>query len=99
MVKLKLIELYARYTPPQYSIKPIQKSKVKSQNLKSKLKNNNNIAIEQYNNPLKKQKLSQSKLNSPKFKLYIKLLALFPQIKLVGLSGSISMMNAGKMMI
>lgn len=37
---------------------------------------------------------SKKKLNNWRFKLYIKLLSFFPQIKLVGLSGSISMMNA-----
>lgn len=38
--------------------------------------------------------ISQNKLNSPRFKLYIKLISLFPQIKLVGLSGTLAMMNA-----
>lgn len=41
-----------------------------------------------------KVKISQKKLNNWRFKLYIKLLSFFPQIKLIGLSGSISMMNA-----
>jgi len=39
-------------------------------------------------------KNSKKKLNNLRFRLYIKLISLFPQIKLVGLSGSISMMNA-----
>lgn len=41
-----------------------------------------------------KIKTSQKKLNYWRFRVYIKLISLFPQIKLVGLSGSISMMNA-----
>jgi len=41
-----------------------------------------------------KYKISKKKLENWKFKTYIKLLSLAPQIKLVGLSGSISMMNA-----
>ena len=39
-------------------------------------------------------KNSKKKLNNLRFRLYIRLISLFPQIKLVGLSGSISMMNA-----
>lgn len=41
-----------------------------------------------------KIKISQKKLNNLRFRVYIRLISLFPQIKLVGLSGSISMMNA-----
>ncbi|MEK7523169.1 MAG: hypothetical protein AAB569_06295 [Patescibacteria group bacterium] len=41
-----------------------------------------------------KYQISKKKLENWKFKTYIKLLSLTPQIKLVGLSGSISMMNA-----
>jgi len=39
-------------------------------------------------------KNSKIKLNNWRFRAYIKLISLFSQIKLVGLSGSISMMNA-----
>ena len=38
--------------------------------------------------------ISKNKLKNWKFKAYVKLISLFPQIKLVGLSGSISMMSA-----
>lgn len=41
-----------------------------------------------------KIKNSEKKLNNWRFRLYIKLISLFSQIKLVGLSGSISMMSA-----
>ncbi len=41
-----------------------------------------------------KIKNSNQKLNNWRFRLYIRLISLFSQIKLVGLSGSISMMNA-----
>lgn len=50
---------------------------------KSKLKNQKS-----------KVKISETKLKNWRFRLYIKLISLIPQIKLVGLSGSISMMNA-----
>ena len=42
-----------------------------------------------------KYDISKKKLDSWRYRMYIKLLSFFPQIKLVGLSGSISMMNAG----
>lgn len=41
-----------------------------------------------------RNEISKKKLNSLKYRAYLKLISLFPQIKLVGLSGSISMMNA-----
>ncbi len=44
---------------------------------------------------LTKRKISKRKLENWRFRMYLKLISLFPQIKLVGLSGSISMMNAG----
>jgi len=43
-----------------------------------------------------RRKISKRKLQNWRYRSYIKLLSLFPQIKLVGLSGSISMMNADK---
>lgn len=43
-----------------------------------------------------KIKNSKQKLNNWRFRLFLRLLSLFPQIKLIGLSGSISMMNADK---
>ena len=43
---------------------------------------------------ISKFETSLKKLNNWRFRAYIKLISLFPQIKLVGLSGSISMMNA-----
>jgi len=47
-----------------------------------------------YKNYLIRQTNSIKKLSGERFKTYIKLLRFFPQIKLVGLSGSISMLNA-----
>lgn len=41
-----------------------------------------------------KYQISKRKLQNWRYRSYIKLLSLFPQIKLVGLSGSIAMMNA-----
>jgi len=43
-----------------------------------------------------KIKNSEKKLNNWRFRAYKRLIYLFPQIKLVGLSGSVSMMNANK---
>ncbi len=40
-----------------------------------------------------KYQISKKKLNSWRFKIYIKTLSIFPQIKLIGLSGSIAMMS------
>ena len=42
----------------------------------------------------KKYQISKNKLQNLRFKTYIKILSTFSQIKLVGLSGSIAMMNA-----
>ncbi|MCS6956716.1 MAG: hypothetical protein NZM02_02620, partial [Patescibacteria group bacterium] len=42
----------------------------------------------------KKYEISKRKLKNLRFRLYIKLLSFFPQIKFVGLSGSLAMMSA-----
>lgn len=48
-----------------------------------------------YINDLERRKIiSQGKLDNWRFRLYLKLISYLPQIKLVGLSGSISMFNA-----
>ena len=78
-----------RYTLPEYGIKKYQISNIKNQRLK-----NSNETMEQWNNFNKRYETSKNKLSSLKFEFYIKLLSLFPQIKLVGLSGSMAMMNA-----
>jgi hypothetical protein len=90
--KLKNIIEAKKNTPLEYRVLS-QKSKIKNQKFNSKVKSNNET-MKQWNNLIKKKQISKTKLNSWKFKLYIKFLALFPQIKLVGLSGSIAMMNA-----
>jgi len=61
----------------------IKKSKIKNQKLK----------IKKYN---ERHFFSQKKLQNWRFRLYVKLLSFFPQIKLIGLSGSLAMMNANK---
>ncbi len=73
-----------RYTVGEYGIK------------KSKIKNQKSKIIQQFTDFEERVRESGRKLSSWRFKLYIKLLSFFPQIKLVGLSGSISMMNAKK---
>jgi len=42
----------------------------------------------------KRKQISKRKLQNWRYRIYIKLLSIFPQIKLVGLSGSIAMKNA-----
>ncbi|OGK40562.1 hypothetical protein A3A74_00340 [Candidatus Roizmanbacteria bacterium RIFCSPLOWO2_01_FULL_35_13] len=56
------------------------------------IKNNNQQST--INNYLKRQQISINKLSSWKFNLYVKLLSLVPSVKLVGLSGSVAMLNA-----
>lgn len=43
-----------------------------------------------------RRQISKSKLANWKFRAYLRLISLLPQVKLVGLSGSISMLNAKK---
>lgn len=43
-----------------------------------------------------KKEISKNKLRNSRFRAYLQLISLFPQIRLVGFSGSISMMNATK---
>jgi len=76
-----------RYTVGEY--------RIKISNIKYQISKNSNAAMKQCNNFIKRFNNSQKKLRSWRFRLYIKLLSLFPQIKLVGLSGSMAMMNAG----
>ena len=75
-----------------YTFLPIKTTKIK---LKGKLK----YSIGEYS--MKKCQMStvkcqNSKNKLRKIRLYIKLLAKFPQIKLIGLSGTVAMMNAKK---
>jgi len=73
-----------KYTVGEYSTHR-QAGKFKIQNLKFK--------IEKYN---QKYLFSQEKLQNWRFRLYVRILSFFPQIKLIGLSGSLAMMNALK---
>lgn len=85
---------FKKYTPPQYSI---------TRHLQAKSKNNN-VAMKpfskaqgkQFNKWKKKYEFSQQKLHNLRFRIYIKLLSLFPQIQLIGLSGSVAMMNVNE---
>jgi predicted nucleotidyltransferase len=54
---------------------------------------NLNLKIKKYN---KRYLFSQKKLQNWRLKLYLKILSFFPQIKLIGFSGSLAMMNAEK---
>jgi len=62
----------------------------KASNFKSQI---SKLKTEKYN---EKYLFSQKKLQNWRFRLYIKILSFFPQIKLVGLSGSLAMMSADK---
>ena len=53
-------------------------------------------SIKQIKSSKLKIKISNKKLKNWRFRLYVKLISFFTQIKLVGLSGSISMMNANE---
>jgi len=79
----KLIKYSGRYTLPEYGIKG------------AKIINKND-AMEQWNKLNKRQLISHKKLQRISFRLYLKLISFFPQIKLVGLSGTLAMMNANK---
>jgi len=59
----------------------------KASNLKSQI---SKLKTEKYN---QKYLFSQKKLENWRVRLYLKILSFFPQIKLVGLSGSLAMMN------
>ena len=67
-------------------------------NCKLKIENCDRYTVGEYSKKISdiKYQISKKKLRNLRFRLYIKLVSLFPQIKLVGLSGSISMMNAGE---
>lgn len=94
-----------RYTLGEYSIKSqilnllpayLSTGKTGRQGKSQNYKKIKKFTITQFNNFKKRYIESEKKLKYWKFRLYIKLLSLFPQIKLVGLSGSIAMMNADK---
>jgi predicted nucleotidyltransferase len=74
-----------RYTVGEYGIE-IKNSKLKIQNYIDKRR-----LIDLYR---KKQVIALKKLRQWRFRVYLKLLSLLPQIKLVGLSGSLAMQNA-----
>ncbi|MBI5126909.1 hypothetical protein HZA76_00425 [Candidatus Roizmanbacteria bacterium] len=72
--------------------------KISKKQLKNLIEANKYTVGEYSKNKVKSQKskvkISRKKLDNWRFRTYIWLISLFPQIKLVGLSGSISMMNA-----
>lgn len=70
-------------------------SKISKKRLK-KIYEYKKYTLPQYRIISNNQSVSKKKLNNWRLKLYIKIISLFSQIKLVGLSGSISMMNAKK---
>jgi len=83
--KLKNLNNVTRYT-----LYVILKNTVGEYGKKLKIKNEK-IKIEKYN---ERYFFSQKKLENWRFRAYVKILSFFPQIKLIGLSGSLAMMNA-----
>lgn len=76
-----------RYTIGEYGIRRIK-------NQKPEIKNYPLNSLHWAANSKKRYEISKKKLSNSHFRFYIKLLSFFPQIKLIGLSGSIAMMNA-----
>lgn len=76
----------------RYTLHVTHNDTVGEYGIKFKIKNSN-LKIKKYN---ERYFFSQKKLQNWRFRLYVKLLSFFPQIKLIGLSGSLAMMNANK---
>jgi predicted nucleotidyltransferase len=76
----------------RYTLYVILKDTVGEYSKKFKIQNLN-LKIKKYN---KRYLFSQKKLQNWRLKLYLKILSFFPQIKLIGFSGSLAMMNADK---
>ena len=74
----------------RYMLHVVLKGTVGEYGIKLKIKNEK-LKIERYN---KRYFFSQKKLGNWRFRAYVKILSFFPQIKLIGLSGSLAMMNA-----
>ncbi|MFA6016855.1 MAG: hypothetical protein WC744_02105 [Patescibacteria group bacterium] len=91
---LKVIKYFAvfAYQPTSNEIYSFLEYKISRSSFEKELKKLPKYTPPQYS--IKRIKNSKKKLENWRFRAYIKLISLFPQIKLVGLSGSISMMNA-----
>jgi len=76
----------------RYMLQVTSKDTVGEYSKKFKIQNLN-LKIKKYN---KRYLFSQKKLQNWRLKLYLKILSFFPQIKLIGFSGSLAMMNADK---
>ena len=76
----------------RYMLQVTSKDTVGEYGKKLKIKNEK-IKIEKYN---ERYLFSQKKLETWRVRLYLKILSFFPQIKLIGFSGSLAMMNADK---
>ncbi|MBI2641426.1 nucleotidyltransferase domain-containing protein [Candidatus Roizmanbacteria bacterium] len=80
----------------QRLIKSQKSKKTRVSDFEFQIKNSNRYTLGEYSNQAqiyeKRRKISQKKIK--KVLSYIRILSLFPQIKLVGLSGSVAMLNA-----
>lgn len=84
---------FFKYQPGFEEIYRFFPVKITKKRLKTLLRTKKNT-VGEYSLSTSRKKISKKKLSNWKFRLFIRLVALFPQIKLMGLSGSISMMNA-----
>jgi predicted nucleotidyltransferase len=88
--KIKKIKDFKKVT--RYTLQVTSEDTVGEYSKKFKIQNLN-LKIKKYN---KRYLFSQEKLQKWRLKLYLKILSFFPQIKLIGFSGSLAMMNAEK---
>lgn len=84
---------FFQYSPNFDEIYRFFPKKIAKKRLKASYKAKK-YTLPEYSLSTSRKKISEEKLSNWRFKLYIRLISSFSQIKLVGLSGSISMMNA-----
>lgn len=84
---------FFQYLPKFEEIYRFFPQKITKKQLKQLLKARKDT-LPEYSLSAKRKVISKKKLSSLKFRLYINLISTLPQIRLIGLSGSISMMNA-----
>lgn len=84
---------FFQYPPSFEEIYRFFPKKITKKRLKTIIKGKK-YTLPEYSLSASRKTISKKKLSNWKFKLYISLISTLPQIKLIGLSGSISMMNA-----
>jgi hypothetical protein len=84
---------FFRYSPKIDEIYTFLPKKISRKRLKTILEAKK-YTLPEYSKMVLRRRISKRKLENWRFKIYLWFISLFPPIKLVGLSGSISMMNA-----